>query len=120
MARVEKGKIMRKKDPYQVVKTIHVTEKAMTLQELVNNESNPCVRKCENPKFVLLVDKNANKYEIAEALETIYEKNNIKVVSVNTINLKPKKRRVRGRIGFRPGIKKAVVTLEKGDTIENI
>lgn len=111
---------MHKKDPYQVVKSIHVTEKAMTLQELVNNESNPSVKRCENPKYVFIVDKQANKHEIAEALEEIYKENSIKVVSVNTINLKPKKRRVRGRVGFRPGTKKAIVTLEKGDTIENI
>lgn len=111
---------MHKKDPYQVVKSIHVTEKAITLQELVNNESNPSVKRCENPKYVFIVDKQANKHEIAEALEQIYKENNIKVVSVNTITLKPKKRRVRGRVGFRPGTKKAIVTLEKGDTIENI
>lgn len=111
---------MQNKDPYQVVKSIHVTEKAMTLQELVNNESNPSVKRCENPKYVFIVDKHANKHEIAEAVEEIYKKNNIKVVAVNTINLKPKKRRVRGRVGFRPGTKKAIVTLEKGDTIENI
>ncbi|ADI38849.1 50S ribosomal protein L23 [Waddlia chondrophila 2032/99] len=111
---------MQKKDPYQVVKSIHVTEKAMTLQQLVNNDSNRCVQRCESPKYVFVVDKRANKNEIAEAVEQIYKENNIKVVSVNTINLKPKKRRVRGRAGFRPGIKKAIVTLEKGDTIENI
>ena len=111
---------MQNKDPYQVVKSIHVTEKAITLQELVNNESNPCVKRCETPKYVFIVDKRANKNEIAEAVEEIYKQNNIKVVSVNTITLKPKKRRVRGRLGFRPGTKKAIVTLEKGDTIENI
>jgi len=111
---------MHKKDPYQVVKSIHVTEKAMTLQQLVNNDSNPCVQRCESPKYVFVVDKRANKNEIAKAVEEIYRENNVKVVSVNTINLKPKKRRVRGRAGFRPGTKKAIVTLEKGDTIENL
>ncbi len=111
---------MNKKDPYQVVKSIHVTEKAMTLQELVNNDSNPSVKRCESPKYVFVVDKHANKQEIAEAVEEIYKEDNVTVVSVNTINLKPKKRRVRGRSGFRPGRKKAIVTLEKGDSIENI
>jgi large subunit ribosomal protein L23 len=111
---------MQKKDPYQVVKSIHITEKAMALQELVNNESNASVRRCESPKYVFIVDKRANKHEVAEAVEEIYKANNVKVVSVNTITVKPKQRRVRGRVGFRPGFKKAIVTLEKGDTIENI
>lgn len=111
---------MHKKDPYQVVKNIHVTEKAMTLQELVNNDNNPSVSRCKSPKYVFVVDKHANKQEIAEAVEEIYKSDNVKVVSVNTINLKPKKRRVRGRSGFRPGSKKAIVTLDKGDSIENI
>ncbi|MGE3715208.1 MAG: 50S ribosomal protein L23 [Simkaniaceae bacterium] len=38
---------------------------------------------------------------------------------VNTINVKPKKRRVRGYKGFRSGFKKAIVTLESGDSIDD-
>jgi large subunit ribosomal protein L23 len=41
------------------------------------------------------------------------------VVSVNTINVKAKPRRVRGRAGFKAAFKKAVVTLEKGDNLDN-
>ncbi len=111
---------MTKKDPYHTVKYRHVTEKAMMLQELKNSESNPSVKRCKSPKYVFAVDKNANKYEIAKAVEEIHKEKNIKVVSVNTINLKPKKRRVRGRQGFRPGLKKAIVTLEKNDTLDEI
>lgn len=108
-----------KKNPYQVVKSLHVTEKSMMLQELKNSQSNPCVKRCESPKYVFLVDITANKQEIASAVEEIYSEKNIKVVAVNTITLKPKKRRVRGHSGIRSAIKKAVVTLEKGDTLEN-
>lgn len=108
---------MRKRNPYQVVKSMHVTEKAITLQELVSSDSNPSVERCRSPKYVFLVDKNANKHEITEAVEQIYD---VRVVSVNTINLKPKKRRVRGRLGLRPGRKKAIVTLEENDFIDNI
>ena len=74
---------MQKKDPYQVVKSIHVTEKAMTLQQLVNNDSTKCVARCESPKYVFIVDKRANKNEIAEAVEHIYKENNIKVVTAH-------------------------------------
>lgn len=111
---------MTKKDPYQIVKSKYVTEKSMMLQELKNAESNPSLRRCESPKYVFLVDQKANKNEIADALEVIYKDSNIKVQSVNTINLKGKKRRVRGRKGTRPARKKAIVTLEKGDSLDNI
>lgn len=110
---------MARKDPYKILKNIRVTEKSMMLQQLVNNESNPSVKRCEKPKYVFDVDVRANKYEIAAAVEEIYKDNNVKVVSVNTINMKPKKRRVRGRVGFGSRNKKAIVTLNEGDTIEN-
>lgn len=99
---------------------MHVTEKAMMLQELKNNESNACIRRCETPKYVFIVDKSANKQEIASAVEEIYKDKGIKVLSVNTVTLKPKVRRVRGRVGTRSGLKKAIVTLEKGDSLDNI
>lgn len=111
---------MTKKDPYQIVKSMHVTEKAMMLQELQNADSNPCVSRCKLPKYVFVVDKKANKAEIANAVEEIYKDKGIKVVSVNTVTLGPKKRRVRGRMGVRPGLKKAIVTLEEGDSLDNI
>jgi large subunit ribosomal protein L23 len=38
---------------------------------------------------------------------------------VNTINVKPKERRVRGRSGFKAAFKKAIVTFEAGDKIED-
>ena len=111
---------MTKKDPYHIVKSMHVTEKSMMLQELKNADSNPSVSRCNLPKYVFAVDKKANKAEIADAIEEIYKDKGVKVVSVNTVTLKPKKRRVRGRVGFRAGLKKAIVTLEKGDSLDNI
>jgi len=110
---------MSKMDPYHIVKGMHVTEKAMVLQNLKNAESNPSISKCNAPKYVFVVDKKAAKGEIAQAIEQIYGKQGIRVVSVNTITLKPKKKRMRGRIGFRSGIKKAIVTLEAGDSLDD-
>jgi large subunit ribosomal protein L23 len=109
---------MLKKSPYDIVFSQHVTEKSRTLSQLQFNTSNPCVKKCDAPKYVFIVDKRANKKEIASAIEEIYSDKKIKVVSVNTINAKPKKRRMRGHSGKKPGFKKAIVTLEAGDSIE--
>lgn len=108
------------KNPYLIIKRLHVTEKSRVLQELKNADSNKCVARCNAPKYVFIVDKRANKQEISEALEQIYSERDIKVVAVNTINVKGKMRRVRGRLGRTSSFKKAVVTLEAGDSIEAI
>lgn len=110
---------MKFNDPYSVVLTRRVTEKAQTLQELETNSSNPCVRACKSPKVVFVVHPEANKLQIAAAVESIYADKGIKVQKVNTVLTKGKRRRVRGRIGFRPAIKKAIVTLSVGDKIDN-
>jgi len=111
---------MALKDPYQVIKHLHVTEKSRVLQELKNAESNPSLRKCESPKYVFVVHSDATKREIASAVEFIYKERDIKVVGVNTSNVKPKATRRRGRPGTKKGFKKAVVTLEKGHALEEV
>lgn len=110
----------KNKNPYQVIKHQHVTEKANMLQNLKSSESNISIKRFELPKYVFIVDRNANKHQIAHALEEIYREKNIKVIAVNTINVKAKPRRVRGRPGFKPAFKKAIVTLEKGDELDNV
>ena len=107
-----------KKDPYQIINHQHVTEKATVLENLKTAVSNPCVARCQSPKYVFIVDPSANKQQIAWALEEIYRDKKIKVVDVNTINVKAKQRRVRGRLGMTKSFKKAVVTLEPGDSID--
>lgn len=111
---------MTSKNPYQIIKHQYVTEKAMVLQDLKNAESNPSLKRCDSPKYVFIVERTANKQEIAQALEEIYKNEGIKVVAVNTINVKPKARRVRGRPGFKNAFKKAVVTLRAGDSLDNV
>ena len=105
--------------PYRIVKHIYVTEKSMMLQSLHTAESNSCLRRCERPRYVFVVDRSASKQEIARAVEEIYVERNIKVVAVNTIQVKGKERRRRGRRGMTPAFKKAIVTLEKGDSLED-
>lgn len=108
------------KNPYSVVLSRYATEKSTVLEGLKDSESNRCVKRCELPRYVFIVDKKANKIEIASAVEEIYSEQNVKVVAVNTINVKPKAKRRRGRPGKTKAFKKAVVTMEKGDTIDNI
>lgn len=110
---------MQKKNPFDVVISRHITEKASVLGQLQFNNSNPCVKKCDAPKYVFVVNKRANKQEIAQAIEEIYSDRGVKVVSVNTISVKPKARRLRGRPGVKPGFKKAIVTLKSGNSIED-
>ncbi len=109
-----------KKSPYKVVKHLHMTEKSMMLQGLKNAESNPSLRRFNSLKYVFIVDRLANKKEIAAAVEEIYKEESVEVVSVNTINVKPKAKRVRGRQGFTKAFKKAIVTLRPDDKIENV
>jgi large subunit ribosomal protein L23 len=111
---------MSKKDPYAIIKHQHVTEKTSVLQQLKDAKSNASLARCETPKYVFVVDRNANKQEIASAIEEIYSDKNVKVTAVNTINVKPKPRRVRGRPGFKPAFKKAIVSLETGDNLDNL
>lgn len=69
----------------------------------------------EENKYTFEVARDANKYQIKDAVEELFS---VKVVSVNTINVKPKKKRVRYIAGFTRQWKKAVVTLAEGDSIE--
>ena len=107
-----------KRNPYEVVKSRYITEKAQVLEQLKSNTSNPSVKKCDSPKYVFLVDKKANKREIASAVEEIYAEKKVHVAKVNTITVKQKARRIRGRVGFKAGFKKAVVTFQPGDALE--
>lgn len=109
---------MKKRTPYDIVKSRYLTEKARVLETLKDNESNRSVRLCDKPKYVFLVAEKATKPEIAAALEQIYAERKIRVKKVNTIKMDPKARRVRGRLGKRAGYKKAIVTLAPGDQIE--
>lgn len=111
---------MTTKNPFEIIKRLHVTEKSMMLENLKNAKSNRSLERCKSPKYVFIVDKGATKAEIADAIEEIYKKENVRVKAVNTIIRKAKPRRVRGRSGFGSSQKKAIVTLQEGDNIENV
>jgi len=66
-------------------------------------------------KYVFRVANDANKIQIKQAVEEIY---NVTVKKVNTINTLGKWKRVRYKEGKTPDWKKAIVTLKQGDKIE--
>lgn len=105
---------------YDIIKHMLVSEKASVLMGLKKAESNASLRKCKSPKYVFVVDVKANKHEIKVAVEEIYKKKGIKVVSVNTISGKSKRRMFRGVVGETKPYKKAVVTLREGDSIDEL
>ena len=90
------------KDPYQVIVRPIITEKSMGLGS--------------EGKYAFQVDKDSNKIEIADAVSKIFK---VKVLSVNTLNVKGKTiRRGRGPAGKSADWKKAYVTLAAGQKIE--
>ena len=65
--------------------------------------------------YTFLVDPHANKTEIKEAIQQIW---NVRVLNVNTMTRKGKVKRTRLSTGKRPDQKRAVVKLAAGDSIE--
>jgi large subunit ribosomal protein L23 len=69
----------------------------------------------EQNKVVFQVAADATKDEIAAAIEALFKVN---VTKVNTLNVKGKTKRFRGIVGRRADVKKAVVTLAEGQSID--
>ena len=69
----------------------------------------------EQNKVVFQVAKDATKDEIAAAVEELFK---VRVVKVNTLITKGKTKRFRGILGQRSDVKKAIVTLQEGQTID--
>ena len=69
----------------------------------------------KNNVIVFSVDVKANKTQIKQAIGKVF---NVKVDSVNTINVKPKKKRVGRYTGKTVKVKKAIVKLSEGSSIE--
>ncbi|HWK89967.1 MAG TPA: 50S ribosomal protein L23 [Longimicrobium sp.] len=69
----------------------------------------------EHGAYTFVVDNSANKIEIAHAIEKQF---NVKVKDVRTMRYAGKTKRMGRFVGRKPSWKKAVVTLQPGDTIE--
>ena len=70
------------KDPYQIVKHLHVTEKSQMLSSLKNANSNPSSKALQITKVCVYCRSTANKQEIAAAIEEIYSEQKVKVTAV--------------------------------------
>lgn len=68
----------------------------------------------ENNQYVFDVTPKATKPEIKAAIESLFD---VKVTSVNTIRPPKKKRRVGRFVGYKPLYKRAIITLQDGDSI---
>jgi len=86
---------------YDIVLAPHITEKSTMLSE--------------NNAVVFKVSPSATKPEIKAAIETLF---NVKVTNVNTIVTKGKSKRWKGRPYQRSDMKKAIVTLAEGQSID--
>lgn len=93
----------KNQDPrhYDVIVSPVITEKATMLSE--------------HNKVVFKVAKTATKPQIKAAVEKLFD---VKVKSVNTLVTEGKVKVFRGRLGQRADVKKAVVTLEEGHSID--
>ena len=86
---------------YDVIRSPIITEKATYASE--------------QNKVVFRVADTATKPQIKAAVEKLFD---VKVVSVNTLVRKGKTKRFRGRVGRRSDVKKAIVTLADGQSID--
>ena len=93
------------KEPVSILNQALLTEKATMLSANLN-------------KYSFTVAPNATRTNVKDAVEKTF---GVKVLSVNTMNVKPKSKRDRTRRnkqGFTSGFKKAIITLQAGDSID--
>jgi len=87
---------------FEIIKAPIITEKS------ANIASN-------DRKYVFKVDAKSNKTEIKQAIENIFK---VKVDNINTVTVKPKKKRVGRYTGLTSKYKKAIVTLALNNKID--
>ena len=87
---------------YDIIKKPITTEKSTNLQQF--------------NQYSFIVSKNSNTFEIKKAIEVIFK---VKVSKVNTSILRGKGKTFKGQYGFRKDTKRAIVTLNEGNTIDS-
>jgi len=98
---IKKNKNISIERAYDIIKKPITTEKSTILQQF--------------NQYSFIVSKTSKSYEIKKAIETIFK---VKVSKVNTSILRGKGKTFKGQYGFRKDTKKAVVTLDEGNTID--
>jgi large subunit ribosomal protein L23 len=91
-------------DIRNIIKKPIVTEKSSLLKEKDN-------------KYTFMVDADANKFQIKQAIEFLF---NVKVESIHTANYKGKLKKVGAHAGYKSDWKKAIVKLQQGQEIQMI
>jgi len=87
---------------FEIIRTVRLTEKGTRQGENYN-------------QYTVVADPRANKTQIRQAVQDLFK---VKVVKVNTLNVRGKHRRQRTtQAGQAPNWKKAIVTLKEGDKI---
>ena len=87
---------------FNIIKTVRLTEKGTRQGEKYN-------------QYTVVADRLATKPQIKQAVEALF---GVKVKGVNTIILKGKTKAFKGTRGFRSDMKKAIIKLEDGQTID--
>jgi large subunit ribosomal protein L23 len=89
-------------NPFEIIRTVRLTEKGTRQGDKYN-------------QYTVVADPRANKTQIRKAVQELF---NVKVLKVNTLNVRGKFRRQRTKqAGQSPNWKKAIVTLKAGDKI---
>ena len=88
--------------PYDIIKTVRLTEKGTMQSELHN-------------QYTIVADRRASKFQIRSAVEEVFK---VTVTAVRTMNVRGKARRKRtAQAGATPAWKKAIITLKDGESI---
>lgn len=101
MAKAKTTKVEAAEWMYEIIRAPHITEKA--------------TMGSQNSQVTFKVSLDATKPQIKSAVEALF---GVKVKAVNTLVQKGKNKRFRGIVGQRSDFKKAVITLEEGQTID--
>lgn len=91
------------------MKTVH----DIILAPVVSEKSYDLIE--NNNTYTFEVDPRSNKEQIKDAVEKVFD---VKVLRVNTMNRKGKVKRTGYKLGKRKDVKRAVVTLAEGDSID--
>ena len=87
---------------FSIIKKPITTEKSTNLQQF--------------NQYSFVVSKTSNTNEIKQAIEKLFK---VKVIKINTSILRGKIKTFKGNTGYRNNIKKAIVTLKEGNTIDS-
>src|SRR5438105_5482361 len=106
---------------FEIIKTVRLTEKGtrqgtqLVRYKIKNKDGSEETKTRPLNQYTVVADPRANKLQIRQAVQELFK---VKVLKVNTLNVRGKLRRRRSaQAGQSPDWKKAIVTLKQGDKI---